>query len=135
MESRILQHTAITRKTEQKCSGKKWTALNLCIAGGPIFYTGWAPPDFNAVRIAMYRCGRSVVTKGTLKLGSNLAEPETDSTWQNYLKATIHATKYMSETHKLTSAEPLGEQAMLVTTRTLGLGNRSTLSEPENSKI
>ena len=41
----------------------------------------------------------------------------------------------MSETHKLTSAEPLGEQAMLVTTRTLGLGNRSTLSEPENAKI
>ena len=87
------------------------------------------------MRIAKYRCGRSVVTKGTFKLSSNLAEPETDSTRQNYLKATVHATKYMSETHKLTSAEPLGEQAMLVTTRTLGLGNRSTLSEPENAKI
>ena len=38
-------------------SGKKWTALSLFLAGWPIFYTGWAPPDFNGVKIAMYRRG------------------------------------------------------------------------------
>ena len=50
------------------------------------------------------------MTKGTFKLGSNLAEPETDGTWQKYLKATVHATKYMSETNESTSAEPLDEK-------------------------
>ena len=63
-------------KVSKSNSGKKWTALSLCLAGGPIFYTGWAPPDFNAGIIAMYRSGRSVQTKGTLKLSSNLADPE-----------------------------------------------------------
>ena len=38
-------------------SEKKWTALTLFLAGFPSFYTGWAPPDFNAVKIAMYRRG------------------------------------------------------------------------------
>ena len=50
-------------KVIKSSSGKKWTALSLCLAGGPIFYTGWAPPDLNVLIISMYRCGRSVVAK------------------------------------------------------------------------
>ena len=38
-------------------SGEKWTALSVFLAGWLIFYTGWAPPDFNDVKIAMYRRG------------------------------------------------------------------------------
>ena len=33
-------------KVTKSSSGKKWAALSLCLAGGPIFYTGWAPPGF-----------------------------------------------------------------------------------------
>ena len=57
MKAEILHPTAIIRKSSKSNSGKQMIALNLCLAGGPIFYTGWAPPDFNVDKIAMYRRG------------------------------------------------------------------------------
>ena len=47
------------------------------------------------------------------------------------LRSTVSATKYMRETNKSSSAEPLGERAMLVKTRRLELGRKGCeASEP-----
>ena len=51
-----------------------------------------------------------------------LSEPARAITLLNYLRSTVSATKYMRETNKSRSAEPLGERAMLVTTGKLEFG-------------
>ena len=60
-----------------------------------------------------------------------LSEPESAITWLNYLRSTVSATKYMRETNKSSSAEPLGERAMLVKTGRLELGRKGCeVTEP-----
>ena len=60
-----------------------------------------------------------------------LSEPEAAIILLNYLRSTVSATKYMRETNKSSSAEPLGERAMLVTTGRLELGRKGCeVTEP-----
>ena len=53
---------------------------------------------------------------------TRLSEPENEITWLHNLRSTVSATKYMRETNKSRSAEPLGERAMLLTTGKLEFG-------------